>query len=455
MFSFISNSCVSLETYKLYYPWINQYFLEYNNPFIGSLFLDDEKYVKFCENYDYYVSIEPIFGEPENKIWEKDFGSKRYMHPDVDQNYIVMYLGDIEIHWIHETNKDLLLKKYKGRLETSKNYRKIFLWCDAEVFNYHSDEERKNLVNRFNKIHDKTIFLTKYKNEEFIDDSCIVKFIEIWENRSMYERVEKVYILSWSDHNFISKIFKEIIDKYFLKFLSIRDMREDDLYFFNEVRNSCAQKFLHDSRIFSTEEVFEWFKNTKNKYYIILLYENEKIGYFRTSNYSEINKSIYIGADLHEKWRGKKLAYNSYNIFINYLFKEFNLHEIILEVLETNERAINLYKKLNFKKIGLNKIYKNNILTNSIIMNLFDKKYLVLKKIDKLKFRISLNNNEIFIEYNDIFDYRFLIEIRYNNFNKFFYIYSNEAIKIGKYVKDSKFEIFFFGQKIFDINFNM
>ena len=88
--------------------------------------------------------------------------------------------------------------------------------------------------------------------------------------------------------------------------IGLRKMIESDLPFFSEVRNECAIEFLHDSRLFTPQQTLEWFQTTNPNYYIIE-YNNEKIGYFRTSNYNPNEKSIYIGCDIHVDYRGKGL----------------------------------------------------------------------------------------------------------------------------------------------------
>jgi RimJ/RimL family protein N-acetyltransferase len=153
--------------------------------------------------------------------------------------------------------------------------------------------------------------------------------------------------------------------------ITFRGMCITDLEFFNEVRNSCAEKYLHDSRKFTLEQTKEWFKITPNIYYII---ENdgEKIGYFRMSNYSEQNKNIYIGADLHENYRGKGFGYEAYKMFINFLFKTIDLNKISLEVLETNGIAMKLYKKLGFIEEGRKRddVRKSGMYYDSVIMSI-------------------------------------------------------------------------------------
>jgi len=159
--------------------------------------------------------------------------------------------------------------------------------------------------------------------------------------------------------------------------IELTPIREDDLAFLNEVRNEAAPEYLHDSRTFTLEETTNWFKNTKPKFWIIW-YGGHRIGYFRTSNYSETNRNIYIGADLHKDFRGKGLAYESYCRFMPILFKELNLHKISLEVLGTNTRAIKLYEKLGFKIEGKKRdeVLKDGVWVDSIIMSIFESEML-------------------------------------------------------------------------------
>lgn len=153
--------------------------------------------------------------------------------------------------------------------------------------------------------------------------------------------------------------------------ITFRGMCASDLEFLNEVRNSCAEKYLHDSRTFTLEETQMWFLHTSNIYYII---ENDgnRIGYFRTSNYSKVNKNIYVGADLHENYRGKGLGYLSYKLFIDFLFETIDLHKISLEVLETNGVAMRLYKRLGFIEEGRKRedVRKGGMFFDSVIMSI-------------------------------------------------------------------------------------
>ena len=206
-FSFVSNSCMSIYLYKYYNPNINQKLIDYTNPFISSLFSDDESWVRLCENYDYYTSLEPRFGEPINENFFRDCGIRRF-----HEGYLAMFLGDVEIQWIHDYNSELLLKKYKGRLELSKNFELLFIWCDAEMFNIHTEKERKSLLKRYCEIKYKKIFLTKYSEEEYEDEKTIIKFVPEWEGKSQYDRL-KPYFIAWYKQSTTADMFIKIINK--------------------------------------------------------------------------------------------------------------------------------------------------------------------------------------------------------------------------------------------------
>lgn len=158
--------------------------------------------------------------------------------------------------------------------------------------------------------------------------------------------------------------------------IQIIEFTRDHIPFLNSIRNQCAEEYLHDSRKFSVDDTYKWFDKTKPEYYLIT-HDTTPIGYFRTSNYSEINKNIYIGADLHPDWRGKGLAYLSYRLFIPMMFNKYPLNKISLEVLSTNYVAKNLYKKLGFVHEGTKRedVYKQNAYVDSEIWSILQREY--------------------------------------------------------------------------------
>ena len=158
--------------------------------------------------------------------------------------------------------------------------------------------------------------------------------------------------------------------------LLFRQIEYNDIEFINTIRNQYAKEYLHDSRIFTFSETNNWFINTKPDFWMIIN-ENKIIGYFRLSNHSIINQNIYIGADIAPEFIGKGFAKEAYKLFIPFLFQEYKLNKISLEVLSTNERAISLYNKLGFKQEGIKRqeILKEDKFIDSIIMSILKKEY--------------------------------------------------------------------------------
>lgn len=196
----ISNSCLSMEIYHLY-PVDEM--MEWRSPLLGSLFLNDYDYLKFCKNYDYYIKQNPIFDKPKN----------RYIHSAISDDYPVMYLDDVEIHWIHEVDTDSIIRKFEARLDLSKDLDKIFLWTSSEFFNIHSNDERDKIFNEFISIDYRTIFLTEIENESKLNnEKHICYFVKEWENYSQLQR-NSSNVCSWSNQ----KICAEIISKFIYK----------------------------------------------------------------------------------------------------------------------------------------------------------------------------------------------------------------------------------------------
>jgi RimJ/RimL family protein N-acetyltransferase len=147
------------------------------------------------------------------------------------------------------------------------------------------------------------------------------------------------YVKSWKD------LLREV-DHREVK-LSIRKMDIKDIPLFNEIRNECRE-WLHNPQEFSIEESKEWFKNKKDKFFI-LGYDKQDIGYFRTSNYDPSNNSIFVGLDIHRLHRGKGISTRAYLQFFKKIQKELGIRNMFLRVLKKNKRAFSLYEKLGFK----------------------------------------------------------------------------------------------------------
>lgn len=150
-----------------------------------------------------------------------------------------------------------------------------------------------------------------------------------------------------------------------------KKISHEDIEFVNSIRNTYAKEYLHDSRLFSIEDTTEWLETT-NPNYLMVYFDDIKIGYVRLSNYSKINNNLMVGMDIDPQFVNKGYGKLVYKILIPYLFEYYSLNKLSLEVLATNQRAINLYLKLGFKYEGMKRqeIYKDNVYIDSILMSI-------------------------------------------------------------------------------------
>lgn len=147
----------------------------------------------------------------------------------------------------------------------------------------------------------------------------------------------------------------------------IREMRYDDLSQVKYIRDESLD-FLDTQVSFSLEETQHWF-NTQNPLWYVIEIRDRVAGYIRTSNYDNVNKNLYIGLDLHPNFRGHGYAFQSYQMFMDWL-KMSGYLTVLLKVQISNYVAYNLYRKLGFMPIGIipNAVIKNNTQVDSVIM---------------------------------------------------------------------------------------
>lgn len=101
------------------------------------------------------------------------------------------------------------------------------------------------------------------------------------------------------------------------------------------------------------------------------------VGVFRVDNIDYKNKSVMVGLDIEEKFRGKGLARPTYTYFLDYYFNQLGMNRIYLKVLETNSRAIHIYKSLGFKEEGRDRqaIFRNGKFNDYICMSILRSEY--------------------------------------------------------------------------------
>jgi uncharacterized protein (DUF1919 family) len=198
--AYISNTCSNIGLYNS----------SYNHPFIGSLFVNDEQYVKFCQHFDEYIKISPTFGNPNrNSIWARQNKNNGwYKHHSISPPYPVMYLDDIEIHWIHETKENELLTKYYRRLQRyyDTHSKPMFLLSCSELLNNHKDNGWE-LSRKFLQISN-SIYIQRHKHptEKLRDNEILY---EQWTNKGFTRDESHVY--TFNNQDTIIEIYKSYL----------------------------------------------------------------------------------------------------------------------------------------------------------------------------------------------------------------------------------------------------
>jgi uncharacterized protein (DUF1919 family) len=219
-YSFITNNCLGSTIYSK----LNK---QYDNPFMGSYFQDDKQYLKFCKNFVYYISLKPVFSSPKLPIDTNN--------PEVPaDSFPVMFLDDIEIHWIHERDYNECLNKYNRRLHRLKNKIPFFIWGDSLLHRYHLDCERIELINEFN-----TIKNSIYFNKDNIEN---------WKYKSFNDRVVNngwAQPLKWLDSSFIFKLLIDFFNSQKYSIIMPLKINETNSFkIFTEIGLPLYDKFL-------------------------------------------------------------------------------------------------------------------------------------------------------------------------------------------------------------------
>ena len=98
---------------------------------------------------------------------------------------------------------------------------------------------------------------------------------------------------------------------------------------------------------------FEQINQDGNRMYFAIEKKGIFVGYVRTDEWDKVNQSIRIGIDIVPKYRRRGIATKVYDLLLNYLFNQLNIHRIWLLVADYNIPALSLYEKLGFVKEGM------------------------------------------------------------------------------------------------------
>jgi uncharacterized protein (DUF1919 family) len=168
-FCIISNDCWGAEVYI-------ERKIEYNSPFIG-LFIPPLHFVKMSNNLQEYLNLELVF--------VKKTKFKEYEELYRKEKYPIALLGDIEIHFLHYSDENEVIVKWKRRLDRmpqdSSNW--FIKGCDREINDWTEFVELWNSI-PYNKVFfsakkrsgiDKLVYITESYNDYVTDGKALYK----------------------------------------------------------------------------------------------------------------------------------------------------------------------------------------------------------------------------------------------------------------------------------------
>lgn len=152
--SFFGNSCVS--------GWVYYHQqLQYNNPFIWHLILNDKGFLKMVKNFNHYINQEPVF-------IEQDVNDGRYKHTSIDTDYPIMKLDDVNLHFIHHKDSQVVYDNYMKRIDRIQDTEIITVCWDNEIKDLSVRQELQNMDN---------VIMVSAKNQ---DDAAKKIITKLW-----------------------------------------------------------------------------------------------------------------------------------------------------------------------------------------------------------------------------------------------------------------------------------
>lgn len=162
--------------------------------------------------------------------------------------------------------------------------------------------------------------------------------------------------------------------------LKLRELARDDIKEINKWRASkelisclgAPYRYINEDVDYNWFEAYMKNRNTSVRCIICDSADEEKpLGLISLVNINNINRSAELHIMIGNKEnQGKGIGTFAVNAIVNHAFNDLNLRRIELGVLETNARAISLYKKCGFTQEGIKRQshYKDGKYVNMILM---------------------------------------------------------------------------------------
>jgi len=102
---------------------------------------------------------------------------------------------------------------------------------------------------------------------------------------------------------------------------------------------------------------------------VICSLNNDPLGLIDLFDFDPKNNKIGVGILILEKARNQKVAFETLQLTLKYVFQHLKVHQVYANILEDNVASIKLFKKLNFQMSAVKKdwIFEDNHYKNELL----------------------------------------------------------------------------------------
>lgn len=169
---------------------------------------------------------------------------------------------------------------------------------------------------------------------------------------------------------------------FFFEEIGVRTVEDTDLECLRRLRNDPSTwSFLGDIDLIDAEAQRQWFQRIRTakdrRYYVVYDSDHDTMGIVRMDAIDRANRSIRIGADLLPEFRGRGVGKRLYRLLLKYCFDYLNMHRVWLAVLDSNQRALELYRSSGFREEGRYReaIFRDAAYHDYILMSILEDEY--------------------------------------------------------------------------------
>lgn len=172
--------------------------------------------------------------------------------------------------------------------------------------------------------------------------------------------------------------------------VGFRPVEHRDIEMIRVMRNNQATwMMLTDVSLISESQQERWFESladSKGRQYFSvfkveqefpILFEGDFLGFIRFDQIDMNNHSARVGMDIMPNERSKGYGTKAFEAILKYCFEHWAMHRLWLCVLEKNEVAQKLYKKVGFSLEGVMReaIFRNGKWNDYLVMSILEDDY--------------------------------------------------------------------------------